>query len=51
VGEEHIRCEPDPKLASQYSERLEHYRVLQEALPPITRALQQNPQESGLGAA
>ena len=51
VGEEHVRFEPDPKLTSQYSERLEHYRVLQRALPPITQALQQKPQNGELGAA
>jgi hypothetical protein len=51
VGEEHVRFEPDPKLTSQYSERLEHYRVLQGALLPITQALQQKPQEGELGAA
>jgi hypothetical protein len=51
VGGEQVRFEPDPNLTSQYLERLEHYRVLQRALPPITQALQQKPQDGELGAA
>ena len=51
VGEEQIRFEPDPNLTSRYIERLEHYRVLQRALPPITQALQQKPRNGELGAA
>ena len=51
VGGEQVRFEPDPNLTTHYIERLEHYRVLQRALPPITQALQQKPQNGELGAA
>ena len=40
VAEEGRTFEPDPEMTEKYAERLELYRELQGALPPITRALQ-----------
>ncbi len=51
AGGERIRFEPDPKLASQYSECLEHYRILQGALLLVTRALEPKPREGKLDTA
>jgi hypothetical protein len=51
AGGERVRFEPDPKLASRYSERLEHYRGLQGVLLPITRALEPKPREGKLDVA
>ena len=45
MAEEGRTFEPDPGLIEQYAERLELYRELQGALPPITRSLQAQERE------